>query len=458
MSDIENAISDAKLAKSVHDACKSHGKKALKRGADGTASSQAKKPRLDPHKHDLDYGSMPAEELESSLSLPLVEDEEAIRHTTLITNRAPLVLAFAVELLRFTMPEQPLSSRLSLAQAVVSANSRSKAISLGIEKTSARDQEQISDGQPKVRVMGREIPVLKRGGYTGKGAEGDTSHTSSTSDGASVSADKRIWTASKKRTCKASTFMAHVASVCSPSLRADLMKTLFADNADLESATHNAWAVRTSYGHSPLVQEASFDDGEQGCGRFLLQMMREAAVTNTLVVLTMWYGGVMLGPDRWRLMREAVDDALSAQQCTASLAGEAVWALDPQDRQPATSTVGMAIHRPERARNYLLRTFTTALADSSPTHASARGGGKKTAAAANEERQDNLGRLLGALRMLFASWAGTLSRDELDRKAWSWYVLVRPDVEAGPAGWGAKGPLSLGRILDLRRGAAEAEA
>ncbi|PHH81911.1 hypothetical protein CDD83_3447 [Cordyceps sp. RAO-2017] len=62
-----------------------------------------------------------------------------------------------------------------------------------------------------------------------------------------------------------------------------------------------------------------------------------------------------------------------------------------------------------------------------------------------------MGRLLGALRLLFASWAGVLGREGLDRRAWGWYVAVRPDVEAGPAGWGAKGTLRLATILALRR-------
>jgi hypothetical protein len=217
-----------------------------------------------------------------------------------------------------------------------------------------------------------------------------------------------------------------------------------AQKPDLETASHNAWAVRTSYGNSPLVQEASFDDGESGCGKFLLQVMREADVANTVVVMTRWYGGVMLGPDRWRLMREVVNDALSSQQRRhgASVGGEPVWGLDMQDTKPAASTVGMAIHRPEGARNYLLRAFLSAGEGSKAT---------TTMAALHEEKQENLGRLLGAIRLLLESWRVVLPRAELDRRAWGWYVAVRPDVEAGPSGWGAKGELSLGKILDLRR-------
>lgn len=444
-------VGDAKLAKSIHTACKAHNKKAKRPADEGgdtsTAPSQpsAKKPKLDVHKRDLDYASMTPDELEKSLELPLVEDEEVLRSTILITNRAPVVLAFAIELLRFTMPEQPPSSRLSLAQAVVSANSRSKAVSLGLEKPPTEAERMaVPEGQPKVRIMGRDVPVLKRGGYEWSGADQPGSSLSSTQTIQASNEEHSNWKHSQKLSSRSSTFIAHTSSLSSPAARPGLIKSLMEKKPELETASHNAWAMRTSFGNSPLVQEASFDDGESGCGKFMLELMREANVTNTLVVLTRWYGGVMLGPDRWRLMRECINDALSAQRRVASLSGEALWGLDPQDTKPTTSTVGMAIHRPEGARNYLLRSFVS-------FEKGEESSGKKTVAAVNEEKQENAGRLLGALRLLFASWATVLSTSELDRRAWSWYVSVRPDVDSGPSGWGAKGKLSLGDILDLRR-------
>ena len=386
-------------------------------------------------------------ELEASLSLPLTQDDTVIRNTTLVTNRAPLLLAFAVELMRFTMPEQPPSSRLSLAQAVVSANSRSKAVSIGIEKAGQEDGAGLSEGQPKLRVMGREVPVLKRGGYVWSEAQEPTSSVASSVTVDQPSQEKQVWRASQRLMSKGSIFIAHAASITSPNARPELMRMLMAQKKHLEEADHNAWAIRTSYGNSPLVQQASFDDGEQGCGQLMLNVMKEANVTNTVVVLTRYFGGVMLGPDRWRLMRECVNDALSAQQRTATHSGEPVWALDPQDTKPVSSTIGMAIHRPEGARNYLLRSFDTADANHD----------KKTVTAVNEEKTENLGRLLGALRLLFSSWADVLKPDELDKRAWSWYVHVRPEVEAGPAGWGAKGKLELKKILDLRRKTPESD-
>ncbi|KAF4122675.1 hypothetical protein GMORB2_6982 [Geosmithia morbida] len=501
LADVETALGgDAKLAKSVHTACKTRGRSSRKRPADdgpgssqGPSTSGGKHPRLELHRRNLDFESMSADELEESLALPPAEEDEGlIRATSVVTNRAPLLLAFAVELMRFTMPEQPPSSRLSLGQAVVSANSRSKAVSLGMDKSATGAARSLSEGQPRVRIMSREVAVLKRGGYTWSGGprqqqqqqqqqqhqheeeEETRKQANAAPQQQQQQQQQQIWKASGKVLSRGSTFIAHTAQLTSAGARPELMRTLMARKPEMETASHNAWAVRTRYGNSPLVQEASSDDGESGCGKFLLELMREADVANMLVVLTRWYGGVMLGPDRWRLMRECVIEALAAQRRTAgTLSGdEAVWALldrgeDGNGGSPAgaPAMAGMAIHRPEGARNYLLRSFATATATEAAASTSPSSGEgdvekgstskamttTKTAAAADEEKQVNLARVTGALRMLFSSWAGVLGPGELDRRAWSWYVAVRPDVDAGPAGWGAKGTLKLGKILDLRR-------
>lgn len=134
---VEAAVPDAKAARHLHNACKARVKNpAVSSGskracADLLARSKRLKtsPAAGGAADDAAGGGpvSPAE-AEADLALPpaVTDDEARLSRTTLLTNRAPLVLAFAVELLRYTMPEQPPSSRLSLAQAVVSANSRSK--------------------------------------------------------------------------------------------------------------------------------------------------------------------------------------------------------------------------------------------------------------------------------------------------------------------------------------------
>lgn len=427
---------------------------------------------------------MTPQQLESSLSLPVETDQERIAETVIHTNRAPLVLAFAVELLRYTMPEQPPSSRLSLSQAVVSANSRSKAVGIGLDKGPSADEEGWAEGQPRIKVMGREIAVLKRGGYEWKGEEVEQTEEAgieeergqvSTALTTTLKADEpaqsttvaaapsSTWSTSPSVTLKQSTFVGRATTITEPSQRPNLLKYLLDAHPKLRTASHNVWAYRihphvSAISHHP--REASHDDGETGAGDLLLRIMRETNTVDTLVVMTRWYGGVMLGPDRWRLMRNVVTSALSERLrrtgVEASLGGEAVWGLDLEamrSKSKASAAVGgMVTHRPEAARSYLLKSFASAPAGGDAADApGAAPTKKKTIKAQDAEKEDNLGLLLGALRLLFDSWADFLAPEELDRRAWSWYTAARPDVEYGPSGWGAKGVLRLKTILDLRR-------
>lgn len=379
------------------------------------------------------------------------------------------------------MPEQPPSSRLSLAQAVVSANSRTKAVNIGLAKGPSADEEGFGEGQPRIRVMGREVAVLKRGGYEWKGEEEErppdahgegaagTPSTASTlkheesdpaqPDSASTTSPN-TWSTSPSVSLKDSTFIARATNISDPAQRPKLLKSLFDAHPGLRSASHNVWAYRIRPSESTTsthMRELSHDDGETGAGALLLRILGETNSVDTLVVMTRWFGGVMLGPDRWRLMRNVVTSSLSERLrrtgIEAGLGGEAVWGLDLEamkdKTKAAASAGGLVIHRPEAARGYLLRNFASAPVDGVETSTSPAK--KKTVKAQDAEKAENVGLLLGALRLLFDSWADYLTPDELDRRAWGWYSAVRPEVEGGVAGWGAKGVLRLKDILNLRR-------
>ncbi|KAI0104509.1 hypothetical protein F4814DRAFT_452628 [Daldinia grandis] len=525
LSDVTAAIKDTKAARSLHSACKARLKNptapSTAKRAGSTLENASKRAR---QSNEIGYVDGPEpvapHELEASFTLPIETDEKIIADTVLLTNRAPLVLAFAVELLRYTMPEQPPSSRLSLAQAVVSANSRSKAVSIGIEKGPSADDQGWGHGQPRVKVMGREVAVLKRGGYEWKGDEevddqsksGDpiagnanippgateTGVNQDISSESSVGPVLNAWSASQPITLKGSTFIVRATQITGPSQRQSSMQSLFTAVPSLQNATHNAWAYRvqvpTKLFGATTIREDSFDDGESGSGDFLLKNLREVNTINTLVVMTRWYGGIMLGPDRWRVIRNCLKDALAERLRVtgeqAALGGEAVWGLDLEaaknkseaagsasSRSYEAGVVGMPIHRPEAAKAYLFKSFAVRAdnpddggegadpnvsadhaAELSTSRMPTRTGQipkstlkRKTARALEQEKEENVARLLGALRLLFDSWAEHLGTSELDRRAWGWYVAVRPDVESGPSGWGAKGRLKLADILALRR-------
>ena len=327
---LQAIFTEEKLAKQVLNTAKRITKK---RPSDQTSNTSPAKRKKGPSAEDpVDPSS-----IEASFALPESNaDEEELRSINLYTNRAPLVLAFAVTLLKYTMSSQPLSSRLSLAQAVVSVNSRTKAISLGIEKGNSAEDEGWGQGQPKVRIMGRDIRVMKRWGYEWKGKSEE-----------------------------------------------EVVKKEGLDSLDSQTT---------------LKQE---DRSEEE-------------------------------PALWGLDLEALRSSNGPVLAGAQ----------------GTNGSGLPIYTAQSARAYLLKSFASAPSASSDEVSPKK---KKSAAALKDDKEKNLAMLLRALDLLYESWAHVLARDELDRRAWAWYVAVRPDVEHGVAGWGGKGEVKLEQILNLRR-------
>lgn len=151
--EVQKIFEDEKLSKQVLNAAKRVSKKRAA-GDDATPSSPRKK-RNEGSIFSLQKELTPAE-LEVSLKLPESDlSAEELADVVLFTNRAPLVLAFVVVLLKYTMPEQPLSSRLSLAQTYVSVTSRARAVSLGIENGQSAEELGMGIGQATAKIMGK---------------------------------------------------------------------------------------------------------------------------------------------------------------------------------------------------------------------------------------------------------------------------------------------------------------
>ena len=313
---------EEKLAKQVLNAAKRISRK-RPAPSDGASALQKRPKGADL----LKTGSTPYE-IESALCLPVTAaSEETLNNTVLFTNRAPLVLAFAVCVLKYTMPEQPLSSRLSLAQTVVSANSRTKAAHLGIEDGVTAEQEGLGQGHPVVKVLGRDIHVLKRWDY-----------------------DPNEGAPSPQDESKHASQIAHE-----------------------ETQTPPLWGVD-------------------------LESLRDQGSKNKK------FGEEMnAGSD-------------------------------------------LPIFRAESARSYLYRAF------SRPPEDKELPPKKKAATAIETEKEECLSRLLHTIDLVCQSWLPKLEKEELDRRAWSWYIRVRPEVQHGTKGWGEKGLVKLADILALQRG------
>ncbi|KAF1959654.1 hypothetical protein CC80DRAFT_545100 [Byssothecium circinans] len=342
---LKTLFGDEKLARQVLNAAKRVTKKRTSSDiSTATVSdSPVKKPKLssEPIMDPASY--------EASLVLPEVHmDADELRDTVVYTNRAPLVLAFAVTLLKYTMPAQPPSSRLSLAQAVCSANSQSKAKSIGIQRGMTADEQGWGEGQPQIRVMGREIRVMKRWGYEWKEDEPVAS-----TQGTLVDTEETQQPESKPRISRVATD-----------------ETVMADT------------------------QATFIDEEE--------------------------------PALWGVDLEALKRSNGP--------------VTVGDRKESAS--GLPIYKPESTKAYLMKAFELK---------SAAGGRPASGKKAMAAKEQNLAMLLRALDLLYESWACILSNEELDNKAWSWYVEVRPEVKAGAAGWGGKGDIPLSKVLDLRR-------
>lgn len=173
--ELQKIFEDDKLSKQILNAAKRKSKKRAA-GEDDTPSTPRKK-RNEGSMFSLQKEQTPAE-LEASLKLPeSTASPEKLADVVVFTNRAPLVLAFIVVLLKYTMPEQPLSSRLSLSQTYVSVTSRARAVSLGIENGQSAEELGMGIGQATVSIMGKELKVLKRWGYEWKEGGGDQEAT-----------------------------------------------------------------------------------------------------------------------------------------------------------------------------------------------------------------------------------------------------------------------------------------
>lgn len=334
-------------------------KRMSKRKADDPKPSPRKKQRFS---QDRPRAQEP-HELEESLALPMpASDLDAISTTVLITNRAPLLLVFCLMLLEYTMPRQPLSSRLSLAQAQVSQGARERAKDLGIEKGSIASEEGWGTGQPTVKVMNKDVQIVRRPGYPLAVPE-------------TTVADTEV----------------------------GKQEDILAESIDVDVVREESDAIAVS----GVRQDESI-----------------AAAEGQEVAL-------------WALDLEALKKSNTVMSSSTTI----------------KSGGGLPIFSPQSARAYIIKAFASAPTEGEVDVKVEEPGDKKPKKAKSEAKQkeENLGLLLGALKLLFDSWSETLDSNDLSRRAWTWYVKVRPEVEHGAAGWGNKGAVRLQNILDLRR-------
>lgn len=124
------------------------------------------------------------------------------------------------------------------------------------------------------------------------------------------------WTLSEPITEKKSVFLARASTVTSPNQVHSFISHLVATDKRVSKATHNISAYRIRSSSSSVGSELVFqdcdDDGETAAGGRLLHLLQIMDVWGVLVVVSRWYGGVRLGPDRFRIINQVARDAVVA--------------------------------------------------------------------------------------------------------------------------------------------------
>ncbi|XP_023218130.1 protein IMPACT-like isoform X2 [Centruroides sculpturatus] len=105
-----------------------------------------------------------------------------------------------------------------------------------------------------------------------------------------------------------STFQAHLARVSNvEEAKFTLLK--LKENRKIASATHNIYAYRIQNTENTLIQDCE-DDGETHAGSRLLHLLQILDVKNVIVVVSRWYGGIHLGPERFKHINNVARDLL----------------------------------------------------------------------------------------------------------------------------------------------------
>ncbi|XP_065161873.1 protein IMPACT-A-like [Atheta coriaria] len=104
-----------------------------------------------------------------------------------------------------------------------------------------------------------------------------------------------------------SSFQGHTCDVSSAEDIKNALNTLL-ENKKISQATHNIYAYIVKQSNGTILQDCD-DDGETHAGGRLLHLLQILKVENVMVVVSRWYGGIHLGPDRFRHINNAARQA-----------------------------------------------------------------------------------------------------------------------------------------------------
>ncbi|XP_075441052.1 protein IMPACT isoform X2 [Ascaphus truei] len=119
-------------------------------------------------------------------------------------------------------------------------------------------------------------------------------------------------------TDRRSSFQAHLSPVVSPKQVKLVLNKLY-ENKKIATATHNIYAYRIHCEDRQTFLQDCEDDGETAAGGRLLHLMQILDVNNVMVVVSRWYGGILLGPDRFKHINNCARNILVEHNYTSSV-------------------------------------------------------------------------------------------------------------------------------------------
>nr|XP_039265058.1 protein IMPACT-like [Styela clava] len=112
-------------------------------------------------------------------------------------------------------------------------------------------------------------------------------------------------------TDRKSTFQAHLAVVSSMDDIKAVRQNLLS-HRKIANATHNIVAYRIQNKIGTFNQDCD-DDGEHAAGGRLLHLLQILDVKNIIIIVSRWYGGIHLGPDRFKHINNAARSILQSE-------------------------------------------------------------------------------------------------------------------------------------------------
>ncbi|KAL1983494.1 hypothetical protein VTN96DRAFT_10315 [Rasamsonia emersonii] len=209
----------------------------------------------------------------------------------------------AVDVLEDIVRRTHQPGQVCLFEVINEANEKFQELSIG------GGAKQVQDGNDDSKLDGQEAA----GGDSAQ-AVADSLATLSFRDTFGIDSPPD-WVLSDVVTEKKSVFLGRAAHVTSLAQAEAFLDHLIATDKRVAAATHNisAWRIREKKSSDPsaetIVQDCD-DDGETAAGGRLLHLMQLMDVWDVVVVVSRWYGGIKLGPDRFRIINNVGRDAL----------------------------------------------------------------------------------------------------------------------------------------------------